>query len=113
MRIGALRRRITLQGGGGEVQNPDTGELESGWGTVAENIPASIEPMSAREFVAAAALQVRVTTRITIRYRADVNPKMRIVDEKGKIYGVEQVLPDRDSGIEYLTLMCTEGEDEG
>lgn len=110
MRIGSLRHRVTVQAGG-EVQNPETGELSQGWVDEAAGIPAAIEPVSGREFVAAAALQTRVTTRITIRYRGEMTSKKRLVDEMGKVYGIEAVLPDRKSGLEYQTLMCTEGED--
>lgn len=113
MKVGRLRHRIKLQTSG-ETHDPDTGEMTGGgWADTVTGEPADIAPMSGREFVAAAALQTRVTTRITIRYRDGVNTKMRAIDEAtGKVYGIEAVLPDPKSGREYLTLMCSEGEEQ-
>lgn len=112
MKIGKLRRRIqVLQAGSG--QDPDSGIWTEGtWTPIGADVAAAIEPLSAREFIAAASTQASVTHRITIRYRADVTAKMRCVDEQGKIYAIEQVLPDKDSGREYLTLVCTQGVEQ-
>ncbi len=87
------------------------GVLIEGWELVAETW-ASIEPLSAREFVAASATQSKVTARITIRYRDGIEPTMRIV-HRGNLYNIEGVLADKDSGLEYLTLPVSEGVSEG
>lgn len=105
MRAGRLRHRVQIQvkqrvpdGGGGWSHE---------WVTV-RTVWAHVEPLSAREFVAAQAVHSEVTTRITIRYRDDITPDMRIL-HRGKIYNIRGVLPDNHSGLEYLTLPCTEG----
>lgn len=109
MKVGKLRHRVTLQFRT-ETQDPDTGVMTQGWAEVA-TVWASVEPLSAREFIASQATQAKVTTRITIRYRDDVVPTMRLM-HRGTTYNIEGVLPDKDSGLEYLTLACSSGDNE-
>lgn len=116
MNIGKLRRRIRLLANAGETPDPDTGIMGEGWQPAEPDaakqwIPASIEPLSAREFIASAAAQARASTRITIRYQDGVTSKLRVEDDVGKQYSVEgPPLADRGSGREYLTLVCLEIE---
>lgn len=106
---GRLRNRVSLQRYEA-TQDPDTGDTIQQW-VEAAKIWAAIEPISGREFIAAAASQSKVTTRIVIRYRT-VTHDMRIVHGE-KIYNIEGVLPDKDSGIEYITLVASEGVNNG
>jgi SPP1 family predicted phage head-tail adaptor len=106
---GKLRHRVQLQRSV-QVQDPVTGDLSSSWVDVAK-VWAAVEPLSAREFIASSAVQSAITTRITIRYR-EVDASMRIVHRE-RIYNIEGVLADKDSGLEYLTLPCSEGVNEG
>lgn len=64
--------------------------------------------MSGREFVAAASEQSEVRGRIVLRYRGEIDAKMRIV-YRGLYYNILAVLPDPVSGIEYVTCMTGEG----
>lgn len=106
---GKLRHRVVLQE---KTSFQDThGDMVEDWSPVA-TLWAAIEPLSAREFVASQALQSAVTVRITIRYRAGVVPTMRLL-HGSKVYTIAGVLSDPDSGLEYLTLPCTEGVAEG
>jgi SPP1 family predicted phage head-tail adaptor len=108
LKEGRLRHRITLQRPGMD-QDPDTGDVVPGWEDVAE-VWAEIAPLSVREYLAADAKQSEVTTRITIRYRDGITPDLRIYHAgKDKYYDIEGILPDPDSGLEYLTLACSEG----
>lgn len=104
-RAGRLLHRIQIQ----EQQRvPDGG---GGYGiewVTLRTVWAHVEPLSAREFVASQAVQSEVTARITIRYRDDITPDMRIL-HRGKIYHIRGVLADHRSGLEYLTLPCSEG----
>lgn len=111
---GLLRHRVTIQDfqslldtDGDVIQDPNTGNVPKEWVTVAE-VWAAIEPMSAREFVAAQAQMSKVTTRITIRRNAAVSAGMRLL-HNGMIYNIEGVLADKDSGLEYQTLPCSQG----
>lgn len=110
MRAGELRHRVELQRPEFN-QDPVTGEMTPTWLEVAK-LYASIEPLSARDFIAASAAQSKVSARLLIRYRAGVDSTMRII-HRGKIYNIEGVLPDQKSGLDYLTLPCSEGVDDG
>ena len=105
LKAGRLRHRITIEAPE-LVQDPTTGELAKSWVPVAENIAAAIEPLSARDFIAAQAIQSRISARITIRHRSGLRPDMRIVTPDGAIYSPKGFLPDPDSGREYLTIPC-------
>lgn len=95
-----------------DSQDPDTGAVTPVWVSVAKSVPASIEPMSVREFLSAKALQSEVTTRIVVRYRPGLNAAMRI-KHGTRIYNPEGFLADKDSNLEYLTIPCSEGVNEG
>lgn len=107
---GKLRHRVVIQAHG-ENQDPVTGEVVSGWADVAR-VWANVEPLSAREYIASSAGQSEVTARITIRYRAGITTTMRIL-HRDRIYNIVGVLADKDSGLEYLTLPCSEGVNNG
>lgn len=110
MRIGPLRHRITLQART-LVQNPATGEMVPTWTDWAK-VWARIDYLSARDLIAAQAVQSKITARIVIRYRPGVLATMRIL-HRGKIYSLEGALPDNKSGVEYLTLPVSEGVRDG
>lgn len=76
------------------------------------NIYCEIKPLSGRELLAAQAEDSEVTSRVTIRFRDDITDKCRIL-HRGKILNIEAVLPDPESGLEYLTLPCSEGLNDG
>ena len=105
MKAGDLRHRITLQSPV-LAQNPTTGTITESWESAGE-VYANIAPLSAREFIAAQAVQSKVSTRITIRYRAGVTAAMRVV-YGDRTYRIEGVLPDVKSGREWLTLPCSD-----
>jgi len=74
----------------------------------------ALEPLSAREFIQSASGQSEVTARITIRYRAGITAAMRIVHVKrGTVYNIEGLLPDKESGLEYLTIPVSTGVGAG
>jgi SPP1 family predicted phage head-tail adaptor len=110
MQAGKLRHRVLLQESV-KQQNPITGAVISTWQDKA-TVWAQVSSVSAREFITAQAMQNKVTTRITIRWRGDITPKWRAVF-RGKIFNIEGVLPDPVSGLEYLTLPCSEGVNDG
>lgn len=105
MQAGALRHRVTLQRLV-PVQDPATGVVNPTWATLA-NVWASVQPLSAREFLQAAAVSSQIVARIRIRYLPGVMPSMRILHGE-RTYNIEGVLPDAASGTEYLTLPVSE-----
>jgi SPP1 family predicted phage head-tail adaptor len=122
MDSGKLRQRVLFEAlvaqtdtADDVIQDEATGVVDRVWTPIAE-VWAAIEPLSAREFLAAQAVQSKVTTRITIRNPRTwaVSPAMRLVQirrggVRGATYNIEGVLPDRESGLEYLTLPCSAG----
>lgn len=110
---GRLRHKVTLQqrqervDSNGDVIQDQNGQVEYDWITIATPW-AAVEPLSAREFIAAQTTESKVVARITIRHRADIDYSMRILF-RGKVYNIEGVLADKDSGLEYLTLPVSQG----
>lgn len=108
---GRLRHQITIQRQT-QTQNAQTGELTVTWADVA-TVRAAVEPISAREFIAAQEPNAKITARVTIRYRDGIDSSMRLI-HRGRRYNIHGVLEDMDSGREYLTLPVSEGvNDEG
>lgn len=108
---GVLRHRVTIQRPDYD-HDPDTNDLVTVWTTVWDKVPAAVEALSAKEFIASQAVQSQVSARITIRYREGLTASMRIL-HNGRIYNIEGVLPDPDSGRAWLTLPCSEGVNDG
>ena len=75
-------------------------------------ISAEIVPLYGRDLIAAQAEQSKVTTRIIVRYRPGFVASMRGVHRE-TIFNIEAVIPDPDSGFEYVTLMCSSGVNAG
>lgn len=110
MKAGRLRHRVSLQRQT-ETRDPESGAVIVSWGEVAK-LWASVEPLSAREFIAAQSVQSEVSARIVIRHRNDVSAKDRIV-YRGQVYNIEGILPDPESGYEYITLPVSAGANNG
>lgn len=112
---GRLRHRVLLERPT-YTQDATTGEMVLSW-TSEGTVSAAIEPSSAREFIAAQAVQSQIDTRITIRYRDDVVAAWRathmVNGVAGKIYNIHGALPDKDSGRAYITLPCSSGVNNG
>lgn len=103
---GRLRHRLRIEAPQ-ITQDPDTGALTTTWATVAEHVPASIEPLSVKDLIAAQSVKSLVSVRIVIRYRPGMLPNMRLINEAdGTIYTPHAFLPDDNSGREYLTAPC-------
>jgi SPP1 family predicted phage head-tail adaptor len=112
MQAGKLRHRVDFQALG-EAQDPESGEMVPGWSTVWAKVPASVEPLSARDMIAAQAAKSEATARVVIRYRAGVLPTMRII-HRGEVYDIKgPALPDPVSGLEYLTIVIAKGVNDG
>lgn len=105
---GRLRHRVTIQEPVG-AQDQDTGAMDITWQDVT-TVYCAIEPVSVKEFIASQSEASKVTTRITIRYRSDINFTMRAYHAaKNQYYNIEGILADKNSGLEYITLACSEG----
>ncbi len=104
---GRLRHRVRIEQPV-DTRDPDTGGVITTWQLVAE-VWAAIEPLSTREFIQAAAVQSSITGRIVIRYRDGLASNLRVV-HKGQVLNPAGWLPDKDSGLEYVTAPYTLGD---
>jgi SPP1 family predicted phage head-tail adaptor len=105
IQAGPLRHRVTIQTP--VVQTADTGEaIVTEWLDLCE-VWAAIETLSGREWLASAEFRPGVTTRIRIRWRADVGADMRVL-HGSTVFGIDAVLPQWQ-GMSELHLMCTDG----
>lgn len=102
---GKLRHRVEL------VKPVYSRDPVSGEQTIGEQrikVWADKQALSGRELVAAQSEQSLVRYNITIRYRADVDANCW-VEHRGLKFDILGVLPDNDSGLEYIKLPCSEG----
>lgn len=105
-----MRHRVTIQ----ELQvlvDSNDGSQSEMWVILATKVPASIHPLSGKEFLAASAVQSTVNTRITIRYRDDLKPSMRVIHE-GILYNIKAIIPD-PTLRHHITLLCESGANDG
>ncbi|MCO7458407.1 phage head closure protein [Stenotrophomonas maltophilia] len=106
---GRLRHRVLIQQ---QVTTRDSDGVEqTAWVDVA-TVWASVEPLSAREFIQSGQTQSAVTARITMRYRDGLSPSMRLV-HRGEIFNIAGLLPDKVSGLEYITIPVSAGVNDG
>lgn len=108
---GRLRHRVTFQARVNE-QNPVTGETVISWADAWVNIAAAFEPLSAAERVTAQAQRSEVSARVTIRTLPGLTAQHRML-YNGRVYNIEGVIPDPDSGQEWMTLPVSEGVSDG
>jgi SPP1 family predicted phage head-tail adaptor len=84
------------------------------FGAVAQTVAARIESISGREILAAAQMQSKVTHRVTLRAGRDVVASMRLRRPGGgPVYNVEAVIPDNASRVQWMTLLCSSGVNDG
>ena len=102
-----LDKRVTLQELA--VDQDEAGQPTDTWTNVIADgdgkLWAEIRDVTGREFVAAGATQNEVHTKITIRHRAGVLPKMRAL-HGADVYSIEAVLGQDQR---TLVLMCSRG----
>ena len=103
---GKLRHRVMIQRQV-ETQDPNTGAVSAAWADYGARW-AEYVAQSVREFIAAAAVQSEVKGRFVVRADETVTPDMRVI-HRGKAYAILGVMPDPDSGLEYMTLAVSEG----
>lgn len=109
-----LLRRVDNQQPGGQVKHSYE-PIPNG------TVWARIAPISGREFFAAAQVQSEVTTRISIRWRDDVDETCRVrhvtdhstSPQKYDEYDIAAVMPDEKTGRRELVMMCSKGPAEG
>lgn len=106
LNAGRLRHRITIEYPV-IAQDSNGGTVVDEWALFGK-FWAAIEPLSARELIAAQATQSKVVAKIILRYTPGMYAAMRVL-HGSKTYNIEGILTDRDSGLEYITLPVSEG----
>ncbi|MFN2411121.1 MAG: phage head closure protein [Halomonas sp.] len=101
MDIGQLRHPVAIRSKT-LTQDPNTGAMESTWGTIGQDW-AAITGVSGKEFIAASAEQAQTTYRLTMRYRPDLTTSMRLEND-GTTYAIKAILPDNQR--RFMTCMC-------
>ena len=103
MKAGQLRHRITIQQL--STTRDDYGGGVEAWADFATDIPASVQPLSGRELIAAQAAMSTVTTKFGMRYIQGVTAAMRIVFG-GEVYNM---LPPIDPEMRHKELIIMAG----
>jgi len=107
MRAGKLNRRVTIQA---PATGQDAyGQPLTGWADFAVGVPAGIQDLNGREFLAAAAGQNATSSKITIRHLAGMLPYMRVLHGTDA-YNIVAVL---GTDGRSLLLMCEKGVSNG
>lgn len=120
LEAGRLRHRIDIEKRVTD-QDPETGGISDRWSLLHEALPAAIEPITQKEYLASASVRSEATTRIILRFVAGLDSKYRFVHGRDccSAFGVEIFNPagkgirDRDTGLEYITVPCSEGVNDG
>jgi SPP1 family predicted phage head-tail adaptor len=105
-----MRHRVDIEELIVSIDSDDGAQTES-WEKLEKNVPASINPLSGRELIAANAVQSSINTRIVIRYREDLKPSMRVINQN-IIYNIKAIIPD-PTLRHHITLMCESGLNDG
>lgn len=97
-----IERRVTSENTRGEVTYT--------WAKVA-SLHAEKNPLRGREFFQAAQVQSEITTRWRIRWRADIDATMRIVELTGQkmVYDIKAPPIEVGGQRHWLDLMCAAG----
>ena len=104
LKAGHLRHRITLQ----TPTVIDGPYREEEWNNDRENVAAEVSFLSAKELTASGAEMSQVSARIKVRYDKNINTKMRIMF-RDEIYEIEGVMPDNESGLQWMTIFVRKG----
>lgn len=103
MKAGTLRHRVVIQEK--DPTQDEYGEEVPTWSDV-DTVWAAVEPLAGREFLETQRVGAEVTTRIRIRYRDGIVPKMRVV-WGDHVYDIKAVIHVEERQRE-IHLMCKE-----
>ncbi|MGJ3501613.1 putative phage head-tail adaptor (plasmid) [Piscirickettsia salmonis] len=103
MRAGLLRHRITLQNN--LIGTNEYGEALDYWQDIA-TLWARVSPRIGRELFSAQQFYHEITQTVTLRYRADVSPNLRIYFD-GRYFEILSVI-NPDERNRELVLACRE-----
>ena len=102
---GRLRHRVTLRSPA--RTRDDYGQEVAGWTDVA-TVRADVRHPSGKEAITAGAEVATTAASFRIRFRADVNAGWRVL-HRGALYDITAVLPDSESGRQWVDLVGVAG----
>lgn len=109
MRSGDLRHKVKIQQLTESVDST-MGGLTSSWGDISSPDEwAAVEPLAGREYHQARSNNSELDTRIRIRYRSGITPRMRVL-WGSRTFDIQSVISKDERGRE-LHLMCKEYTD--
>ena len=111
MQAGRLRHLVTFEELVVDVDS-DGAQVETWVLAFGQPLFAEITALSGRELIAAQAVQSEVSGRMRLRYRPGFKASMR-ASHRGALYNIAAVIPDPDSGFEFVTLLTSTGAEEG
>jgi SPP1 family predicted phage head-tail adaptor len=76
-------------------------------------MPCDVVDLSARDLIAAQAMQSKVQTRIRCRYRHGIEAVQRLVAADGTIYRVQGIVADPLTRRTFVTFLCSSGTSSG
>lgn len=98
---GRLHHRITIEE---PLEVVDSSGLRTKeWEVWKDRVPAHVEPLSAREFMASQAMQSGVVGKVTMRPKAGLRADMRFL-HRGQYFNLTGIIPDNNSGLEWITI---------
>ena len=102
MQAGKLRHRIKIFDQ--SQTRTASGAVRTEWEHIL-TLWADITPLSVKDVLNAQAANSEIRARAKMRYRTDINSKMRL-EHMGRTYEIDgDPLLDAESGKEYMTLM--------
>jgi SPP1 family predicted phage head-tail adaptor len=104
MKIADLRDVVTIQAPG--VAQDEIGEPVAAW-TAFASVRANVRDLTGRELFAAQAVQSQVTTKVTIRFREDVLPSMRVM-RGAEAFTIQDVM-NTTGRRDWTELLCVRG----
>jgi len=100
--FGELRQRVSLQT---KTITKAEGIPQENWITVV-TVWAAITDLSGKEYFQAASVQSEVTSRIRIRYRPGMSPRMRVL-YGSRVFAILSII-DKEERHREIELMCRE-----
>lgn len=108
MQAGKLNQRVLIEQRTAGVDA--LGQELTSWTTVADTWAAA-KPLRGREFFAAGQMQSEVSIKFSIRWRAGIEPTMRLT-WRGQPHEIISVI-DVEGARQVLELMCLDGVRDG
>lgn len=103
MRAGRLRHRVEIQQ---QVATRDAFNTPVNQWTTVASVRAAVEPLLGREFYQSQQVNAEVTTKVTLRNRDGILPRMRVLYD-GRWYDIQSIQRVREVRHE-MVLMCNE-----